>query len=43
MNLKLALVDIQLKADSFEVGQNSLDMFSMFMKSFAKDKDVIHI
>ena len=37
MNLKLALVNIQLKASSLKVGKNSLDMFFVFMKSFAKD------
>ena len=37
MNLKLALVNIQLKAGGLKADQNSLDVFFVFMKSFAKD------
>ena len=43
MNLKLAFVNIQLQASSLKAGQNSLDMFYVLLKSFAKNQNIIHI
>ena len=43
MNLKLLLVYIQLKAGNLEADQNSHDMFFVFMKSFAEDKNIVHV